>query len=340
MNNKNQLFLGYWIRPFLMEYLVTIKNYSINTVKSYRDSLTLFLVFIKDTTKKKIEQIRLEDITPVLIERFLKSIEENRRCSISTRNQRLAAINSLAQFIATKCPEQVEWSRMIHTVPPKKKVKSLITYLEKEEMDALLNAPDRKEVQGRKDYALLLFLYNSGARSSEVCNLQIKDLFLPRNSTSTAIVTICGKGNKIRRCPLWESTVVELKKMISNRAEDEYIFLNRYGNPLTRFGVFEMIDRIVKVASKTSPKLKDKNISPHVIRHTTASHLLQAGVDINTIRVWLGHTSVETTNIYAEVNMEMKAKALKECEIEAFSEVESKSEWKNDDKLMSFLKSL
>lgn len=128
--------------------------------------------------------------------------------------------------------------------------------------------------------------------------------------------------------------------MISNRAEDEYIFLNRYGNPLTRFGVFEMIDRIVKVASKTSPKLKDKNISPHVIRHTTASHLLQAGVDINTIRVWLGHTSVETTNIYAEVNMEMKAKALKECEIEAFSEVESKSEWKNDDKLMSFLKSL
>ena len=340
MKNKNQLFLGYWIRPFLMEYLVTIKNYSINTVKSYRDSLTMFLVFIRDTTKKKIEQIRIEDITPVLIEKFLKSIEENRKCSVSTRNQRLSAIHSLAQFIATKCPEQVEWSRMIHTVPSKKKIKSLITYLEKEEMDALLNAPDRKEVQGRKDYALLLFLYNSGARASEVCNLLIKDLFLSRNRTNMATVTICGKGNKIRRCPLWESTVVELKKIIANRTEDEHIFLNRYGNPLTRFGIFEMIDRIVKVALKTSPKLKDKKISPHVIRHTTASHLLQAGIDINTIRAWLGHTSIETTNIYAEVNMEMKAKALKECEIQTLSEFESKSEWKNDDELMSFLKNL
>lgn len=337
---NNQSFLGFWIRPFLTEYLITIKNYSINTVRSYRDSLSMFLIFIKDSTKKRMEQIRLEDITPTLVEKFLKSIEEQRKCSVSTRNQRLAAIHSLAQFIASKCPEQVEWSRMVHTVPPKKKARSLITYLEKEEMNVLLNAPNKKSIQGRKDYALLLFLYNSGARASEVCNLLIKDLSLPRIQTSMAMATICGKGNKTRRCPLWNSTTTELKRLIENRSENEHVFLNRYGNPLTRFGVFEMIDRVVNIASKKYPKLKEKKISPHVIRHTTASHLLQAGVDINTIRVWLGHTSVETTNIYAEVNMEMKSKALKECEISTLSKDESKSDWKNDEELMSFLKKL
>ena len=337
---KEQLFLSYWLKPFFVEYMITIKNYSINTVHSYRDSIVLLRYFVRDSCKKKMELIKISDITPTVVKNFLLSVEEQRNCSISTRNQRLSAIHSLAHFIAIRCPEQSEWSRLIHTIPPKKKIKSLITYLEKEEMNALLNAPNKQYVQGKKDYALLLFLYNSGARASEVCNLLIKDLSLPHNNNNMAMVTICGKGNKIRRCPLWESTVAELKGLIADRTENEHIFLNRYGKPLTRFGVFEMISRTVEAASKTYPKILEKKISPHVIRHTTASHLLQAGVDINTIRVWLGHTSVETTNIYAEVNMEMKAKALKECEIESLSDTGEEPNWADDDKTMDFLKNL
>jgi site-specific recombinase XerD len=202
-------------------------------------------------------------------------------------------------------------------------------------MKTLLSIPDRTTSQGTRDYALLMFLYNSGARATEAVNLRIQDIAIG-DGTRSALVTIRGKGNKTRVCPLWDSTV-KLLQPYMKRNPYEPVFLNRYGNPITRYGVYELVARYAARAAEIMPSISGKNVSPHTIRHSTASHLLEAGVDINTIRSWLGHVSVNTTNIYAEVNIRMKAKALKTCEVF----VKGAPKYNPKDKtLIGFLKSL
>lgn len=200
-------------------------------------------------------------------------------------------------------------------------------------MNALLEAPNRKIGQGRRDYALLLFLYNTGARADEAANLKISDLFMEKK-----VVCLHGKGNKTRRCPLWKSTVEELKVQIEKRDSSENVFMNRLNQPITRFGIYTIVGKYAKLVAATYPSILQKRVSPHTIRHTTATHLLQAGVDINTIRAWLGHVSVNTTNIYAEINLKMKAEALACCEVECKNH--SSKRWKEDEELMSFLDNL
>jgi len=205
-------------------------------------------------------------------------------------------------------------------------------------MDALLAAPDRKTAQGQRDYAVILFLYNTGARADEAAQLKISHLDLsqaPERYQSS--VEIHGKGNKLRRCPLWPQTVTELVPFVERRSPPDRLFLNRCGRPLTRFGIHTMIERYAKRVSEQMPSLSTKRVSPHTIRHTTATHLLRAGVDINTIRAWLGHVSLNTTNIYAEVDLEMKAKALAACEVAANKPVKR---WREDAGIMAFLQTL
>ena len=205
-------------------------------------------------------------------------------------------------------------------------------------MDALLAAPDRATAQGRRDYSVILFLYNTGARADEAAQLRISDLDLsetPKRYQSS--VEIHGKGNKLRRCPLWPQTVCELAPLVERRSPSEGVFLNRCGRPLTRFGIHTMIERYAKKVSVRMPSLMTKRVSPHTIRHTTATHLLRAGVDINTIRAWLGHVSLNTTNIYAEVDLEMKAKALATCEVPS---TKPAKRWREDAGLMAFLRTL
>ena len=180
-----------------------------------------------------------------------------------------------------------------------------------------------------------MFLYNTGARASEVSSLLINNLETG-SSGQMPKVTIHGKGNKTRVCPLWDSTVKLLLPFI-DRPKDANLFLNRYNEPITRFGIYEMVSRYATKASLVMPSISSKNVSPHTIRHTTASHLLEAGVDINTIRSWLGHVSVNTTNMYAEVNMRMKAEALKTCEITG---IRKGRDWKENKSLLTFLKSI
>lgn len=205
-------------------------------------------------------------------------------------------------------------------------------------MDALLAAPDRTTAQGHRDYAVILFLYNTGARADEAAQLRVDDLDLshtPERYQSS--VEIHGKGNKLRRCPLWPQTVSELSSLVDQRSPSERVFLNRCGRPLTRFGIHTMIERYAKRLSERMPSLETKRVSPHTIRHTTATHLLRAGVDINTIRAWLGHVSLNTTNIYAEVDLEMKAKALAACEVTTTMPAKR---WREDAGLMAFLQAL
>jgi integrase/recombinase XerD len=335
---KNAQYLSPWIKRFLLEYLDSTKNLSKNTQLSYRDTFRLLLPFIAKKIKKAIDKLLVDDIGAGAIKAFLTGLETNRGCSLSTRNQRLGVIHAFAKFIGLNNPEYLEWCRQIQMIPFKKTNRTLITYLEKIEMDALLNAPDKKTDQGKRDHALLLFLYNTGARSDEAAQLKIADIYIPnvpKRDLSTALIR--GKGNKLRRCPLWQQTIDELSTIIVGRNPPEHVFLNRRKQPLTRFGIYTMVSRYGKQISKQLPSMGKKRISPHTIRHTTATHLLRAGVDINTIRAWLGHVSINTTNIYAEVDLDMKAKALACCEI---TEKSKPIHWRDNKDLMSFLDSI
>ena len=325
--------LGPWIRRFLLEHLVSERNLARNTQVSYRDTLALLVPFATSQIGKPVDRLTIEHITPEIVCAFLAHLEKARGCSISTRNQRLAGIHALARFIATHSPEHIAWHTSIRTVPFKKGSRASLAYLDKPEMDALLAAPDRNSPQGLRDYTLLLFLYNSGARADEASRITIDDLELG----ASPAVRILGKGSKTRYCPLWSLTVSTLAPLISGRTPGEKGFLNRRKQPITRFGIYALVRRHALRAGKRIPALLTKHVSPHTIRHATAVHLLRAGVDINTIRAWLGHVSLDTTNIYAEVDLEMKSKALAHCEISGTAR--RCAPWHSPG-LMAFLKAL
>jgi site-specific recombinase XerD len=330
--------LGPWVRRFLLEHLPGERNLAANTQRSYRDTFCLLLPFVARRSRKRVDQLAVTDLSTERLQGFLRDLEEQRGCGIATRNQRLAAIRSLAHFVGLNSPEHVPWCGEIRAIPFKKAARSLVTYLEKDEMEALLSAPDETTAQGRRDRALLLYLYNTGARADEVAQGRIADLQLgltPGRDASSVLIR--GKGNKPRRCPLWARTVEELRAVVGNRAPAEAIFLNRYGQALTRFGIHALVERYAAVVAGALPSVARKRVSPHTIRHTTATHLLRAGVDINTIRAWLGHVSLQTTNVYAEVDLEMKAKALANCEVKEDKEGKP---WRQDTGLMEFLRTL
>jgi len=323
---------GPWIRRFLLEHLVGECNLARNTRLSYRDALCLLLPFVSRNLHKDIDRLTVEDLSADQVRKFLADLETGRHCSIATRNQRLAAIHALARFVGEHSPEHISWCAQVRCVPFKKTTRASIGYLDKPEMDALLAAPNRRSSQGQRDYALLLFLYNSGARASEAGMLRIQDLNLASSS-----VRIVGKGGKQRDCPLWRHTVEALVALVGQRPATEHVFLNRRGAPVTRFGIHTLVERHGLTARERMPSMKDKRISPHTVRHSTACHLLRAGNDINRIRGWLGHVSLDTTNVYAEIDLQMKAEALAKCEITAGRE--PRRRWRQPE-VMAFLRTI
>ena len=330
---RDATMLGPWIRRFLLEHIVAERNLARNTQHSYRDAFCLLIPFVAKKRKKSVDRLVVVDISADLVRRFLAELETSRQCGIATRNQRLAAIRALARFVASHSPQHIEWCGQIRSIPFKKTDKAVVPYLEKAEMNALLAAPDRRTAQGRRDYALLLFLYNSGARAEEAASLRIGQVDL-----TAAYVKIIGKGGKHRLCPLWAVTVAVIAPLIGQRPSTEHVFLNRSGRAMTRFGIHTLVERHALTARIKCPSLVSKRVSPHSVRHTCATHLLRAGVDINTIRGWLGHVSIDTTNIYAEIDLEMKAKALATCAIT--NESKSRQRWRNQPALMNFLHAL
>lgn len=285
-------------------------------------------------SSKPVDRLSIEHISTDVVRLFLLHLEQDRGCSVATRNQRLAAIHALAKFIGMCSPEHISWCSEIRAIPFKKISTPALPYLEKTEMDALLSAPGCRTTQGIRDYALLLFLYNTGARADEAAHVNIVDLDLGRSAS----VKILGKGGKTRFCPLWPLTAATLNPLVDGRAPAEPVFLNRRKQRITRFGIYALVKRYVLKASRRVPSLRTKRISPHSIRHTTAMHLLRAGVDINTIRAWLGHVSLVSTNIYAEADLEMKAKALACCEISKHPH--TRKQWHNNRGAMAFLRAL
>jgi len=332
--------MGPFVRRFLIEELVTDRNLSPNTQKSYRDAIRLLFNFVEERYSTDPTRTTVEQVDAAVIRAFLAYLENDRGNSMATRNQRLAAFHSLFRFIGRLVPDLIEHAAQIQAIPLRRTIMPTMDYLEKHEINALLDAPDCRRTLGHRDYALILFLYNTGARATEVAQLKVADLNLGL-SPSTRFY---GKGRKIRMCPLWKHTTKILRSLLGPRIEgsgESPVFINVRGQPITRYGIHALVARTAAKAAMSVPSLQEKRVSPHTIRHTTAVHLLRAGVDINTIRAWLGHVSLETTNRYAEVDLEMKAEALEACAVTSRSSVTKYApKWHVDSELMSFLGSL
>ena len=325
--------LGPWLRRFLCEYIVTERNLARNTQKSYRDTFNLLLPFVSRKLRKPVDRLAVRDLSSRHVLQFLTHLEDERGCSVQTRNQRLAAIRAFARFVGSRDPAHVEWCGHIRTIASKKAMPQPVGWLTKAEMDAMLKVPDRKTRRGQSEYALLLFLYNTGARVSEATQMRVGDLQIGRRDAGHALATLHGKGGKIRQCPLWPETEHVLAELVNGRATDDVVFLSRLQKPFTRFGVYWLVER----CAARVPTLSGRKITPHVLRHTTACHLVLAGVDINTVRAWLGHATINTTNIYAEIDLKLKAKAVALCNV---GQPQPSRSWKDNKNLMAFLKSL
>ena len=333
--------LGPYIRRFLLEHVVVDRNLSRNTQRNYRDAIRVLLRFMTDRHRIDPADLTVEHVTAEVVREFLQYLEQERKNTAATLNQRVTVIHSLFRFIGRHVPELVERASQLQAVPLRRVDHPTVPYLEKAEIDALLATPDRQRRQGQRDYTLLLFLYNAGARADETAHLTRGALDLGR----PASVRILGKGRKTRLCPLWDHTAQVLRELLGDRLNgpaETPVFLNVRGRPLTRFGIYAVVERVVARAATRMPSLNTKRVSPHSVRHTTAVHLLRAGVDINTIRAWLGHVSLETTNRYAEVDLEMKAKALAACAIigNNRSRDPSAATRRKPEDLMAFLASL
>lgn len=274
--------LATFMKRFFGHYMPVQKGLSVNTVRAYRDAVKLLLCYAADTLGKTADELAVEDITEALVLDFLDQVEQGRGCSPRTRNARLAAIRTLFAFIAREEPILMLPCQQVRTIPLKRTTHKTIDYLEEKEMQAVFAAVDVNSRTGIRDRALLLLLYNTGARVSEIVALKLTDLRLD----DSAQVKLLGKGKKERSCPLWPETVAAVEAYLKQRDPiepgTERLFLNANGLPITRFG----------------------------IRHTTAMHLLRAGNDINMVSYWLGHADINTTHIYVEIDMETKRKMI------------------------------
>lgn len=311
MNNIHPL--ANYIHSFFNQHLALEKGLSPNSILAYRDTIKLLLCFASGFLKKKVDQINLEELDEKLILAFLDYIEKERKCSPKTRNLRLAAIRTFFNFIGRKEPVLLNQCRQIRSIPLKKTVHKTIDYLESNEMQALLDVVDVNSSSGLRDKALFMLLYNTGARVSEVANIKLDDLRLEQPSQ----IKILGKGKKQRACPLWPETVAALKIYIKYRKpkdnSNEYLFLNTNGLPITRFGIGHITKKYALKASEKCKTISEKRVSPHTFRHSTAMSLLESGNDINMVKLWLGHSDINTTHMYIELNMEMKRRILDNC---------------------------
>jgi len=338
VNSDNQLGLATVLRSFLADYLPHQKEYSSNTVWSYRDSLKLLLRFVAGKSGR-VSRVSLADLNATSITAFLNNLESKRGNGAATRNVRLSAIHSFFEYLGHQYPEHLEQSLRILSVPFKRTVRRTIDYLEADEFRAVLDQIDRSRPAGRRDYLLLAFMFNTGARVQEVVSLKTTDFRLVAPPT----VKFLGKGHKERICPLWPETAQLLKQHFHDCGFDEHepqlVFRNQRGAPLTRFGARLILKRQFQRAGQVQPTLQRKRLHPHSLRHSTAIYLLQAGIDLSTIAHYLGHTSLNTTHRYTTINLEAKRAALAKTKPIATKSAKQ-SGWHADEDLLRWLESL
>jgi len=333
-------FAGY-LTGFLSSYLPGQRNLSKHTIQSYRDTFQLLLTFCRDVCKIPIEKITLGQIDKGLVEDFLVWLETDRGNSISTRNQRLAALHSFFRYVQFEAPETMLHCQRVLGIPFKKKPKPAITHLTADEIRAIFEGPDTSKKDGRRDLLLLSLLYDTGGRVSEISDLEVRDVRLD----SPATITLNGKGGKIRYVPIMSKTADLLsvylheQHLLEHSRLENPLFFNRQKRKLTRMGVTYVLDKYVELARTKCPSMPEK-VTPDSFRHSKAMHLLESGVNLVYIRDLLGHSSVMTTEIYARANAEMKRKALEQAHVNLIPVHADEPAWEDDSSLVSWLQNL
>jgi integrase/recombinase XerD len=314
--------LGRGIVRFFENYLPAQRGMSPHTIHSYRDALVLLLQFAARDAHRRIEELQIADVTAERVAKFLSFLETDRHNGIATRNARLGAIHAFARFLVAEHPEHLGSLQRVLAVPFRRGARDApIEYLESAEIDALLKRIDQSQPAGRRDYALFALMFNTGARVQELLNLRRRDVRLE----PPCQVRLQGKGNKVRVCPIWPATARLLRGLIQTAQPstadpaDALLFTNARGQPLTRFGVWYLLRKHIAAASQHAATLRGKRIHPHSVRHSTAIHLLKAGVDFATISQWLGHASLNTTMRYARADLDLKRQALAQVFPEALA---------------------
>lgn len=296
------------LQQFFLERLIQQRNASAQTVAAYRDSFRLLLQFAQRHLGKAPEQLALADLDAPLLLAFLNHLESERHNKIRSRNARFAAIRSFLHFAALKDPTALPVIQRVMAIPMKRFDKPLLGFLSRTEMQAILDAPGCTTWCGQRDRVMLATLYNTGGRVSEITGLRVADVSLD----GSAAVRIRGKGRKERCVPLWRTTATEIRKWLarSDGKPDRPLFPSRSGTRMSRPAVTVRLQLAVQSAATACPQLSQRRISPHTIRHSTAMHMLQAGVDITLIALWLGHENPATTHMYVEADLAMKERAL------------------------------
>jgi integrase/recombinase XerD len=328
-----------YLTEFLSVYLPTQKNISKNTIHSYRDTFKLLIKYCQEIREIPVERITLKVLSSDCLNDFLQWLETNRKCSISTRNQRLAAIHSFFRYIQAEEPSGIFNYQKIAAIPIKKAKKTVVEYLTPEATKLILEQPDKHTVRGRRDLTLMSVLYDSGARVQELIDLRICDVTLQ----DPAVLTLTGKGNKTRRIPIMKNTAVLLQSYIQENKMDKSwknenpLFTNNQHHKLTKAGIIYIITKYV-VSARQKSALIPIRVNIHMFRHSKAMHLLQAGVNLVYIRDFLGHVDLKTTEIYARADTEMKRKAIEKVQLDLIDS--TLPDWSKDNALLSWLSEL
>jgi integrase/recombinase XerD len=331
---------AYYLTDFLSKHLPGTVGLSPNTIMSYRDTFSVFLEFCSEHKKITPEKLSLSNLNRKLVEEYLEWLEKSRKCIAATRNVRLSAFHSFCRYLQMEFPDYIHWAQQILSIPMKRTKKISVEYITLDAMKFLLEKPDKMTKEGRKNMVLLSLLYDSGARVQELADLKVGDVRTAFPST----VKLTGKGNKSRIVPLMKPMAELLKQYLKESnltepcASDYPLFRNRSKDKLTRAGIAYIVKKYAGEAIKDAPGLFPDRLSPHCFRHSKAIHLLQSGVNLVYIRDFLGHVDIQTTEIYARIDGEMKRKALEKSSNNVVSD--KLPEWQNNAGLMNWLKNL
>jgi site-specific recombinase XerD len=322
------------LQDFFHRRLLRERAASAQTIASYRDTFTLLLRFLERRTGRSPSALTLEDLDAPMVLAFLDHLEQARGNSARTRNLRLTAVRSFLRYASLCDPTSLPLAERVLAIPTKRFDQPVLGFLSREEVEALLAAPDRATFSGQRDAVLFTTLYNTGARVSELTGLNVGDVLLERQWA----LRLHGKGRKERVVPLWKSTRARLREWLPriDPAPHSPVFPNRAGQRLSRSGVEHRLRRALQTAARTCPSLATRRISPHTFRHTTAMHLLQSGVDLSVIALWLGHEDISTTHHYLEADLAMKEAALSQLQDPAPRPLRFRA----DDRLLAFLEAL
>ena len=328
--------IGRLLHGYFEDYLKMQKGLRPATIRSYRDTIVLFLRFVADDRRCRLTRLRPTDLTVARVRAFLAFLEQKRNNHVRTRNQRLTALKAFFDWMAGQVPDVWSEAEKVDAIPAKRAPPVRASYLERDEVEAMFAGLPTSGALAERDRTVLLFLYNTGARVQEVADLRVENLDLVRKR-----VHLHGKGDKWRVCPLWDETISLLQTLIEDTEPGGPVFKSQRGQALTRFGIYKIVRRHTRNLDLHRHGAAS-TVSPHQIRHSTAVHLLESGVELNVIRNWLGHVSLTTTNHYAEITVAMKEEALacSAAPLHVDAEGPNGQHWKNDQSLLNWLKSL